>query len=108
MAKVHAEPYVYPLVGELSPACTALLVIDMQVDFCGAGGYMDRMGFDLDFLRGPIAPIRRLQDAFRRYGFPIIHTRETLPPISPTSSRTACGARRAASPWAIPVRLAAA
>jgi nicotinamidase-related amidase len=78
MAKVPAEPYAFPLAGELSPASTALLVIDMQVDFCGSGGYMDRMGFDLDFLRGPVALIRKVMEAFRRHGFPIVHTRETF------------------------------
>jgi nicotinamidase-related amidase len=78
MVKVLSDPYAYPLVGELNAVSTALLVIDMQVDFCAPGGYMDRMGFDLGFLRGPIAPIRRVIDAFRRYGLPIVHTRETF------------------------------
>jgi len=29
MAKVRADPYAYPLLGELSAVSTALLVIDM-------------------------------------------------------------------------------
>ena len=78
MVQVRSDPYAFPLVGELSAVSTALLVIDMQVDFCGAGGYMDIMGFDLGFLRAPIAPILRLMDAFRRQGFPVVHTRETF------------------------------
>ena len=78
MFQVRSSPYAFPLVGELSAVSTALLVIDMQVDFCGAGGYMDTMGFDLGFLRAPIAPILRVMDAFRRQGFPVVHTRETF------------------------------
>ena len=80
MAQVDSEPYRFPLSGVLTPDTTALLIIDMQVDFCGAGGYMDRMGFDLAFLRQPIAPIQRVLHAFRRHGFRVVHTRETFAP----------------------------
>jgi len=80
VAQVRSKPYAFPLSGALGPASTALLLIDMQVDFCGAGGYMDRMGFDLAFLRGPIEPIRKVLAAFRQGGFPVIHTRETFAP----------------------------
>jgi nicotinamidase-related amidase len=79
LLNVAAQPYDFPLSGALDRR-TALLVIDMQTDFCGPGGYMDRMGFDLAFLRGPIAPIARLIDAFRRRAFPIVFTRETFRP----------------------------
>jgi nicotinamidase-related amidase len=36
---VAADPYRWPYDGNLRPGNTALVVIDMQVDFCGAGGY---------------------------------------------------------------------
>jgi nicotinamidase-related amidase len=51
-------------------------VIDMQTDFCGKGGYVDLMGYDLTAVRAPIAPISRLLQRMRPLGFTIIHTRE--------------------------------
>ena len=44
---VNANPYPWPFDGDATPANTALVVIDMQTDFCGIGGYVDRMGYDL-------------------------------------------------------------
>ena len=32
---VAADPYRWPYDGNLTPANTALIIIDMQVDFCG-------------------------------------------------------------------------
>src|ERR1700687_1936179 len=71
---VDAEPYPWPYDGNLKPSNTALLVIDMQVDFCGKGGYVDCMGYDLALTRAPIAPIRDLLAGLRPHGFLIIHT----------------------------------
>lgn len=73
---VQAAPYPWPFDGDLRPQNTALIVIDMQTDFCGKGGYVDAMGYDLSLTRAPIDPIRRLLDAMRAQGFMIIHTRE--------------------------------
>jgi nicotinamidase-related amidase len=76
MAHVTADPYPWPFDGDLRPGNTALVVIDMQTDFCGVGGYVDKMGYDLALTRAPIEPIRRLLDAARTQGLPVIHTRE--------------------------------
>jgi nicotinamidase-related amidase len=75
-APIPADPYPWPFDGGFSPADTALVVIDMQTDFCGIGGYVDRMGYDLSMTRAPIAPIARLIAAARACGMPVIHTRE--------------------------------
>lgn len=73
---VDANPYSWPFDGAWSAADTALVVIDMQTDFCGHGGYVDRMGYDLALTRAPIAPIRALLDRARALGLHVIHTRE--------------------------------
>jgi biuret amidohydrolase len=73
---VHADPYPWPFNGDLRPQNTVLLVIDMQTDFCGPGGYVDKMGYDLSLTRAPIGPIQQVMEAARRKGFHIMHTRE--------------------------------
>jgi nicotinamidase-related amidase len=73
---IDAEPYPWPYNGDLRPGNTALVVIDMQVDFCGTGGYVDKMGYDISLTRAPIEPIRRVLAAARSKGYHVIHTRE--------------------------------
>ncbi|HKQ67308.1 MAG TPA: isochorismatase family cysteine hydrolase [Methylomirabilota bacterium] len=73
---VKSEPYPWPYNGDLRPENTAIVVIDMQTDFCGIGGYVDRMGYDLSLTRKPIEPIRAVLAAARAGGFHVIHTRE--------------------------------
>ena len=73
---VAAEPYPWPYDGNLRADNTAMMIIDMQTDFCGIGGYVDGMGYDLSLTRAPIEPIKALLAAMRRAGFHIIHTRE--------------------------------
>lgn len=55
---------------------TALLIIDMQRDFCSPHGYAARAGLDVARLAGPIGQIRRLLDAARGAGLLVVHTRE--------------------------------
>jgi nicotinamidase-related amidase len=73
---VDADPYPWPWNGALRPDNTALIVIDMQTDFCGVGGYVDTMGYDLALTRAPIEPIRRLMARLRALGYAVMHTRE--------------------------------
>jgi nicotinamidase-related amidase len=74
--QIPADPYPWPFDGAFRSSDTALVIIDMQTDFCGIGGYVDRMGYDLALTRGPIAPIGRVLAAARDVGMHVIHTRE--------------------------------
>jgi biuret amidohydrolase len=74
---VKATPYDWPYDGVIAPSKTALLVIDMQHDFCGKGGYVDRMGYDISLTARAVEPIKTVLDRVR--GLPeltVIYTRE--------------------------------
>jgi biuret amidohydrolase len=73
---VEADPYRWPYNGDLRPQNTLFLVIDMQIDFCGKGGYVDKMGYDLSLTRAPIHPIEKVLAVTRERGFHVMHTRE--------------------------------
>ncbi|MEY4512362.1 MAG: hypothetical protein RLZZ450_4484 [Pseudomonadota bacterium] len=71
-----SEPYAWPFDGDLRPENTALVIIDMQTDFCGSGGYVQLMGYDITPLRAPIEPIQSVLKRMRERGYHIFHTRE--------------------------------
>ena len=48
---LDADPYPWPFDGDLRPENTALIIIDMQIDFCGPGGYVDTMGYDISLIQ---------------------------------------------------------
>lgn len=73
---VEADPYEWPYNGDLRSENTVFLIIDMQTDFCGPGGYVDTMGYDLSLTRAPIGPIQQVLTAVRSRGFHVFHTRE--------------------------------
>ena len=76
MQNIPADPYHWPFNGDLRPENTALIVIDMQIDFCGPGGYVDSMGYDLSLTRIVINPIKSVLKLMRSKGYHIFHTRE--------------------------------
>jgi nicotinamidase-related amidase len=71
-----SEPYAWPFDGDLRPENTALVIIDMQTDFCGPGGYVQLMGYDIAPLRAPIEPIKSVLKRMRERGYHVFHTRE--------------------------------
>lgn len=74
--RVQADPYEWPYDGSLDIRHTALLCIDWQKDFCGHGGYVERMGYDISLTRTGIEPSQRVLAAWRTAGGVVIHTRE--------------------------------
>src|SRR5437762_5403602 len=73
---VEAEPYTWPYDGDLVSGRTALLLIDWQADFCGPGGYVDAMGYDLQLTRAGLEPTSKVLAAVRSAGWLVVHTRE--------------------------------
>ena len=63
---IESTPYKWPYNGELRADNTALMIIDMQTDFCGKGGYVDAMGYDISLTQRAIEPIKKLLEAARQ------------------------------------------
>lgn len=62
---------------------SALVIIDMQRDFCSPGGYAASAGLDVARLSSVIGKVRCLLDAARAAGLLVVHTREGhLPDLS--------------------------
>lgn len=74
--RVEADPYVWPFDGEAEVKSTAILSIDWQIDFCGPGGYVDAMGYDISLTRSGIEPTQAVFEAWRGAGGVVVHTRE--------------------------------
>ena len=64
-----------PAPWAIEPQRVALIVIDMQKDFCAPGGYVDAMGYDLTPVRKPIEPLQRVLRAVRGTDVLTIFTR---------------------------------
>lgn len=60
---------------EFEPRSTALVVIDMQHDFCSRDGACAAGGSDVSAAQATIPKIRAVLDAVRRAGLTVVHTR---------------------------------
>lgn len=57
----------------IDPKTTALLVVDMQNDFCSPGGYLDKLDADLSQVPGTVENIAKLIKSARDAGVQVIH-----------------------------------
>jgi nicotinamidase-related amidase len=73
---IAARPFDYPYDGNLVPAVTALLAIDLQVDFLSPDGYFARKGYDPSPLRAIVPNVNAVIAAARGAGCTIVHTRQ--------------------------------
>lgn len=51
---------------------TAIIVVDMQNDFCHPDGWLSSIGVDIEPVRTPIAPLRMFLPSLRSAGVPVI------------------------------------
>ena len=61
-----------PQALEVDAARSAMIVIDMQNDFCHPDGWLAHIGVDVAPARKPIKPLARLLPALRKAGMPIV------------------------------------
>jgi len=72
VAPIPGDRLLNTVEARLSPAHTALIVVDMQNDFCAAGGYIETVvGKDAAACRAVARPIIELVGAARRASVPV-------------------------------------
>jgi ureidoacrylate peracid hydrolase len=69
------------LAKNVAPAATALIVIDVQNDFCAKGGYYDKTGADLSFSAPAVERMIQLIDSARAAGVRVIFARSHYDPV---------------------------
>lgn len=74
ITKCEIESLPYSFIFD--PSKTALMIIDMQNDFCASGGFGEMLGNDISNTKAIIPTIKRVLDRFRELGLCVIHTRE--------------------------------
>jgi ureidoacrylate peracid hydrolase len=79
---------------EVDARTTALIVVDMQNDFCSPEGYYAKQGANVQDFDAVIAPVGRLVARSRQHGATIVFTRLLYPPGRAMEDRHALRPRR--------------
>jgi len=83
----NSKPYTWPYNGIMHPGNTAVIVVDMQNDFCNPdfkGGYIKSVNPSCDFadVKAITPNIQALLATMRKLGYRVLHTRESHLPLS--------------------------
>jgi len=76
VAAIDALPAPWPSDVDGWPQDTALLIIDMQRDFCEEGGYLASMGYRVESVRPIVERIAAVRNGLAQLGVQVIFTRE--------------------------------
>jgi ureidoacrylate peracid hydrolase len=66
---------------KVAPGNAALVVVDVQNDFCDDGGVFGKAGYDLSMVRKAIPKIKALVDGARSAGVPVIFVQAIYDPV---------------------------
>src|SRR5690606_10264366 len=88
------------LAAHIAPGKTALVVIDIQNDFCAPGGYFDRTGADLSLVEPAVNNLAELVDAARAAGVMPIFVRSHYDEVYLSEAQNA---RRRRVGWKMPL-----
>jgi nicotinamidase-related amidase len=78
MIEVEGKQVFTTLAELVDPRHTALVVVDMQRDFCTPGGAFDRLGVDISMYPPMVPRLARLIEGARRVGVLVIYIQMTV------------------------------
>ena len=84
--QMPGSPHAWPRDRYTPALACAVLVVDMQHDYCSPGFYIERAGYDTARLSAPIPRIQRVLAAARRAGLQVIYTRHGRLPGSASTT----------------------
>jgi len=80
MREVNGKLVCERLAEVVDPRRTALLVVDVQNDYCAPGGALEEEGGDISMTRAVVSNVIRMVDAARRHGVKVVWIQQTSLP----------------------------
>lgn len=75
--EINSEREVSSLQQKLDPRRAALLVVDMQNDFCASGGALDKVGANISMAREMVPRLAKFIEQMRKAGYFIVFIRNS-------------------------------